>query len=70
MDAKQKKRYWDLIRIAAVLVTALCLSPLVIPPNTYTPTLAGMPYSLWTSLLVCVVLLLLTYLGTLVMPEE
>lgn len=48
----------------AILLCLLVFTPFVIPKGVYTPELFGIPYSLWTSFLITVVLVFLTYLGT------
>lgn len=51
-------------------VSSVTFTPLVIEPNKIEPTLGGLPYTLWTSILIGFGLLGLTYLGTRVHPRE
>lgn len=64
------QRYWVWCKVAAILLTALSLSPLVIPAGVYKPMLLGMPYTLWAGFLATVALVLLTYIATRVHPDE
>ena len=59
---------WRICVALVVLVSALTFTPLVIPAGVYRPELFGLPYTLWTSILVTVLLVLLTYVGTRVHP--
>ena len=62
---KDKNRmYWRILRTAAIILCLLVFTPLVIPQGVYKPELFGVPYSLWTSFLITVALVVLTYLGT------
>lgn len=51
--------------ILALLTCIITFTPLVIPTDQVAPLLAGIPYTMWTSFLVAVVLLILTYLVSL-----
>jgi hypothetical protein len=59
---------WTLCRIAVFSVVILIFSPLVIPAHVSKPFFLGMPYTLWTGLLVSFILLALTILGSWVHP--
>lgn len=65
---KYKRTIWLFCCIGAILLTVLAFSPFVIPANQYEPKLAGMPYTLWMGILITVLLVLLTFIGTLVHP--
>lgn len=67
-ESQRNKTYWRICMLAAVLLAALGLSPLVIPAGVFQPGLLGMPYSLWTGLLVTMALVFLTYIGSRVHP--
>ena len=53
---------------AAVLLTIITFTPLIIPAGEYRPTLLGMPYTLWTTVLITALYVVLTYIGTRVHP--
>lgn len=62
---KDKNRmYWRMLRTAAIILCLLVFTPLVIPAGVHKPELLGIPFSLWTSFLITVALVFLTYLGT------
>ena len=61
-------RAWKLCVALVVILSALTFTPLVIPLGQFQPELFGMPYTLWVSILLTVLLVLLTYIGTRVHP--
>ena len=67
---KLKKQLWRIYCAAAILLTILAFSPLVIPEGKHLPMLAGLPYTLWMGILLSAALVLLTYLATRVHPAE
>lgn len=70
MNMIRKKTLWTLCCASVILLTILALSPAVIPTGRHTPMLAGLPYTLWTGILVSVLLVLITWVGTRVHPGE
>lgn len=60
----KNRRYWRILRTAAIILCLLVFTPFVIPAGVHKPELFGVPYSLWTSFLITVALVFLTYLGT------
>jgi len=63
-----RKWIWRALCAIAILLTLLALSPLVMPKGQHRPELAGLPYTLWMGILVSVLLVAITYLGTLFHP--
>ena len=51
-----------------LVILVLGYTPLMIPKGIYKPMLFGIPYSLWLSFLVTVILVVLTYIGSRVHP--
>jgi hypothetical protein len=68
MKLQKRKRYWRICCALAIVVSLLTFTPLVIPAGVYRPALFGVPYSLWLSFLITVVLVVLTFIGTRVHP--
>lgn len=66
--SQSKTTYWRICILIAFLLAALGLSPLVIPAGVFKPTVLGMPYSLWTGIIVTFCLVLMTYVGSRVHP--
>ena len=64
----RKKKYWNACAATVIFLTILVFTPAVIPAGVYTPTLFGIPFSLWTSFLITVVLVVITLIGTKVHP--
>ena len=61
---EKNRRYWRILRTIAIVLCLLVFTPLVIPQGIHKPELFGIPYSLWTSFIITVVLVFITYLGT------
>lgn len=69
MNSK-RNLYWRISCGAAILLTILAYSPVVIPMGKSTPEFMGMPYTLWMGLLMSFVFLGVTYLGILFHPAK
>ncbi len=65
---KKKRLYWNISCIAALVLCIITFTPLVIPQGVSSPKLGGVPYSLWTSFIITVLLVVLTFIGTRVHP--
>ncbi|MEX2512190.1 MAG: hypothetical protein WD398_04735 [Cyclobacteriaceae bacterium] len=65
---KKKRLYWNICCVTALLLCIITFTPLVIPQGVADPKLGGVPYSLWTSFIISVLLVVLTYIGTRVHP--
>ncbi len=65
---KKKSLYWKLCIIGTVVLSILTFTPLVIPMGTYGPSIGGVPRTLWTGILIYVLLVVVTYIGTRVYP--
>lgn len=66
MDELKKKKnrlYWRIIAAVAVFLILLTFTPVIIAPGKTEPRLFAMPYTLWTSILITIILVVLTYLG-------
>ena len=59
---KQKKILRYVLVGVALVLTVLTFTPVVLHPGKIDPKLLSMPYTLWTSILITVLLVLLTYL--------
>ncbi len=60
--------YWKICCAIAVLLAILTFTPVITPAHRYTPMLLGLPYTLWTGILLGVTLILLTLVATRVHP--
>ena len=65
---KKSKKIWTLCGVLVIVLLVLGYTPLMIPDGVYKPMILGIPYSLWTSFLVTVLLVVLTYIGSKVHP--
>ena len=65
---KKNRKYWTLCAVLVIVLMVLAYTPLMIPKGVYKPMILGIPYSLWTSKLLTVILVTLTYIGSKVHP--
>jgi len=66
---KKNKTAWTACSIGVVALCVLAFSPLVIPTGKSEPLLLGIPRTLWTGILVYVVIVVLTFIGTRIHPD-
>ena len=55
---------------SVILIVAITFSPLIIKPDKVNPSVLGLPFTLWTSILTTIALVVLTYLGGRVSPND
>lgn len=70
MTPAQRRFYWRLCYGSAFVLSVLTFTPLVIPSDVYTPTLLGLPYTLWMGILITVILVLLTFVAGQIYPPD
>ncbi len=63
-------RPWKLCCLIAIILAALTFTPIITPAGRFTPMLFGMPYTLWTGILLAIALVTLTFIGTRVHPAK
>ncbi len=61
--------YWRML-VAAVIAVALISFLFVFQIGVTSPRLAGVPYILWSSFLLTVLLVVMTYLGSKIFPYK
>ena len=59
----KQKLYWRITAAFAVALILVTFTPLVIAPGKIEPKLFSMPYTLWVSILITILLVVLTYIG-------
>lgn len=64
----RKRTAWWVCCAAIFLLSVLTFTPLVMPLGEHEPMLLGVPYTLWTSILVTIALVALTYWATQLYP--
>ncbi len=64
-----KTLYWQM-SVAIVVILLLASFTIVFQSNITAPKLAGIPFIFWTSFLLTVLLVLMTYLGFRVFPYK
>ncbi|MFW5762280.1 MAG: hypothetical protein ACOCXH_15000 [Cyclobacteriaceae bacterium] len=67
---KKKNTAWKITYSLAVLLAIITFTPLVIPYNQAMPMLGNIPYTLWTGILVYILFVILTLIGTKVYPKD
>ena len=50
------------------MLVIITFTPLVTPPGKFKPFLFGMPYTIWTGIIVSAGLVILTFIGAIVHP--
>lgn len=63
LTKKKQKLYWRITAAVAVILILITFSPLVIAPGKVDPKLFSMPFTLWMSILITIILVVLTYIG-------
>ena len=67
---RNNKFWWRLCVIAVLLIVVTTLSPLVIGKGKTEPFFLGFPYTLWMGIFLTIFLVVLTYIGGIVLPDE
>lgn len=67
---KYNKRLWKIYVVIVILIIVVTFSPLIIAPGKINPSVWGIPFTLWTSILATIALVVLTYLGGRVSPND
>lgn len=70
MTPERRRFWWRACWVSTALLCALTFTPLVIPTGVARPALAGVPYTLWTGILITVALVGLTYGATVFYPPH
>ena len=61
---------WRFCVIMVFLFAIITLSPLVTKTGKTEPFFLGMPYTLWLGILLTIILVVLTFIGSLVIPKD
>jgi cytochrome c biogenesis factor len=67
---KNNKFLWRSCVVAVALIIVATYSPLVMKVGKIEPFFMGMPYTLWLSILLTVLLVVLVYIGGMAMPND
>ncbi len=65
----RKSLAWRLCVVATIVLCILSYTPLVIPSSVSTPTLWGLPRTLWLGLLIYLAIVAVTFVATRVHPD-
>ncbi len=61
---RRKRRLWYVILASALLLVVITFTPLILHPGKIGPKLFSLPFTLWTSMLITIALVVLTYLAS------
>jgi len=67
---KSNKRIWKLCVTAVILIIILTFSPIITGDGKINPFLFGLPFTLWMGILLTILLVVITYIGGSVLPDE
>lgn len=67
---KHRVAWWRVNCGAAVVLSLLTFTPLVLAPGHHTPELFGIPRTLWLGILIAFALVAVTFVGGLMHPEN
>ena len=67
---EKNKRIWKLCIVFVIVIIAVTFSPLVIAPGKISPSLFGLPYTLWVGILFTVALVVITLIAGNALPNE
>jgi hypothetical protein len=70
LTENKRMMYWRICVTAVIVIIAVTFSPLVIAPGKINPTVFGLPFTLWISILTTIALVVFTYIGGLVSPND
>ena len=65
-----KRGSGSLIVVLAVILVVITFTPLILAPGKIEPKFLAMPFSLWTSITITIILVLLTFLATRIRNDE
>lgn len=63
LTEKKRKLYWRITAAVAVVLILITFTPLVLSKGKIEPKFLSMPFTLWTSILITIALVVLTYIG-------
>lgn len=64
------RKIWRICIAVVAVIVLITYTPAVIPSGTISPSFLGMPYSLWTGILLTILLVILTFIGSKVYPSQ
>jgi Na+/melibiose symporter-like transporter len=63
LKLKRKRTWRAVIFGVALILVAVTFTPLILHPGKIAPKLLSLPFTLWTSMVISVILILFTYLA-------
>ncbi len=67
---RSKYKILIITAIISIILSIITFSPLVIPANKFRPVFAGMPYTLWTGIVMMILFIIITIVAALFHPGE
>ncbi len=66
----KNKRIWKFCVVSVIVIIALTFSPLIIASGKIHPFLFGLPYTLWTGIVLTILLVILTLIAGNALPND
>ena len=66
----RKKQIWRVCVATVILIIIITFSPLITGHGKIHPFLFGLPYTLWTGIILAIILVLITLIAGNVLPNE
>jgi hypothetical protein len=63
LNEDKRKLYWRVTVVLAIFLIIITFTPLVMADGKTSPKLLSMPFTLWVSILITILLVVLTYFG-------
>jgi len=60
---------WNITKFTAFILAIISFTPLILSPNTHTPYIFGMPFSLGAGILISIIFIVLVVIGALFAPN-
>ena len=60
---RKRKLIWLIIKLAMLLLSIIVFTPLITPKGDYSPELLGFPYTLWTGIVIYILMIILNFIG-------
>lgn len=68
MKNKRKSNVWLLCMLVALILVIITFTPLVTPQGKFRPFLFGLPFTIWTGILISTGLVMVTFIGSFLHP--
>ena len=67
---QKRNRGWKICIAIFIILSVISFTPLILPQDVYKPEILGIPYTLWTSFIITLAFVVLTYVGMRLHPAD